>query len=135
MAGMATAQILGNLVKDPESRDAGKSRVANFTLAVNGRRGDADYVSYFDCQAWGRLADVVMQYLQKGRQVLVAGELQQDRWEKDGVKHSRVRLNVANMQMIGSGGGRRQNDDGGESHLPNGDHGDDLPSDTGGAPF
>lgn len=133
MAGMATAQILGNLVKDPESRDAGKSRVANFTLAVNGRRGETDYVSYIDCQAWGRLADVVMQYLQKGRQVLVAGEIQQDRWEKDGVKNSRIRVNVEKMQMIGSGG-RRQNDDGGESHLPNGDN-DDLPSDTGGAPF
>lgn len=138
MSGDATACVLGNLVKDPECRDAGKTRVANFTLAVNKKRNDVDYVSYFDCCAWGRLADVAQQYLSKGRQVYVVGDLVQDRWEKDGVTHSRIRLHVTKMQMLGGGNKSRSGHDDGqyESNLSpesSGGSSDDFPSDA--APF
>jgi hypothetical protein len=40
-------------------------------------------------------------YLVKGQQLAITGELVQDRWEQDGVKRSRVKVNVADIQLLG----------------------------------
>ena len=49
----------------------------------------------------GKTAEALVQYLTKGRQIVVQGELRQERWEKDGQKQSKVRINANAIQLVG----------------------------------
>lgn len=89
--------LMGRLTRDPEQRTTttGKT-VASFSIAVD-RMGAGDATDFFNVTAWEKLGELVMQYLGKGRRVLVQGRLRQDSWEdKDsGKKQSRIEV-VAN---------------------------------------
>lgn len=102
--------LMGNLTRDPELRTtpSGQS-VCSFSLAVNrswqGQDGtQQDAVDYFDITAWGKLGELVNQYLSKGRKCLVQGRLSQRSWEQDGQKRSKVEV-VANDVTFLDGGG------------------------------
>jgi len=96
------AIIVGNLTRDPELRTtpSGQS-VASFAVATNRVWNDAasgerkEAVDYHEVVAWSKLAELASQYLAKGRKVMVVGRLQNQAWEKDGVKHRRTEI-VAN---------------------------------------
>ena len=78
--------IIGRLTADPEIKFTNKgTSVVNFSVAVNRKKGEEDYVSYFDCIAWGDLATGV-EVLKKGDRVIVHGYLNQDRYENKEVK-------------------------------------------------
>jgi single-strand DNA-binding protein len=103
--------LMGNLTRDPETRTtpSGQS-VTSFGLAVNRTWRGADgsnqeSVSYIDCVAWGKTGEVMAQYLQKGRPVLVSGRLEQRSWEKDGQKHSKVEVIIEDFNFVGGGQG------------------------------
>ncbi len=103
--------LMGNLTRDPELRTtpSGQS-VCSFSLAVNRAWQDQsgqtqEAVDYFDVTAWGKLGELVNQYLSKGRKCLVMGRLSQRSWEKDGQKHSKVEV-VANDVTFLDGGGQ-----------------------------
>lgn len=101
--------LMGNLTRDPEVRStpSGQS-VANFTLAVNRTWRGADgsnqeSVSYIDCVAWGKTGEVIAQYIQKGRALLVSGRLDQRSWEQDGQKRSKIEVIVEDFNFVGGG--------------------------------
>lgn len=108
MANLNLVMLIGNLTKDPESRQAGENQVASFSIAVNrkwkGGDGTAkEEVSYFDCEGWRKTGELVMQYLKKGRRVLVSGRLQQDRWQSaEGQNRSRVKIIAESVQFLDS---------------------------------
>lgn len=113
MRGFSKAIITGNLVRDPELRSTGSGTpVCAFSVAVNrvyrGSDGaNKEDVSYFDCSAWGKLADTVSQYAKKGTGVLVSGRLNQRTWEdKNGGKRSTVEIVVEDFNFIGNGSSR-----------------------------
>lgn len=85
--------------------DGGTAR-ANISIAVNRSKRDGDNwvdeVHYFDVTIWGKTAENLKPYLLKGKQVHVEGHLQQDRWEKDGQKYSRVSIVADNVQLLGN---------------------------------
>lgn len=96
---------LGNLVRDPESKMVqakGESvMVTEFSMAINRKFGDK--VDFFDYRAWRGLAETISNYKKKGDQMLVEGELQQDRWTNDaGENRSRVYVLANNVQFTGS---------------------------------
>jgi single-strand DNA-binding protein len=96
---------VGNLTRDAESRMVGESEVARYAVAINGRKrkdGSQD-VMFMDCDHW-RVGNVLA-YLTRGTTVLVEGELEQQHWEKDGQKKSKVVLQVQRVQLLG---GKRQ---------------------------
>lgn len=118
--------LMGNLTRDPELRTtpSGQS-VCSFSLAVNrswqGSDGSQqDAVDYFDVTAWGKLGELVNQYLAKGRKCLVMGRLSQRSWEQDGQKRSKVEV-VANDVTFLDGGGSNA----GRSNYGNGSQSDD----------
>jgi len=94
--------ILGNLTRDPELRTtpSGQS-VANFAVATNRSWNDAsgerrEEVEYCEVVAWGKLGELVSNYLSKGRRVLVVGRLQTRSWDgQDGTKKQRTEI-IAN---------------------------------------
>lgn len=106
--------LMGNLTRDIELRHtSGNQPVANIGLAVNRRwktpEGEnREETTFVDCEAWGRTAEVMAQYLAKGRPVFIEGRLKLDQWEKDGQKFSKLRVVVESFQFIdsrGEGGG------------------------------
>ena len=63
-------------------------------------------MTFVDCEAWGRTAEIMKQYLSKGRPVFIEGRLKLDQWEdKEGKKQSRLRVVVENFQFIGAPAG------------------------------
>lgn len=103
--------LMGRLTRDPEQRTTttGKT-VVSFSLAVD-RVGQEDAADFFDVTAWEKLGDLVMQYLSKGRRVLVQGRLRQDSWDdkETGKKRSRVEVTATDVTFLdgpsGEGGG------------------------------
>lgn len=86
--------LIGNVVNDPEARylEGGK-KVATFAIAVNKKRGEETYTSYFDVAVWGDMADNVVASIHKGDRIVVAGELKQRTYEdREGKKRSAVEL-------------------------------------------
>jgi single-strand DNA-binding protein len=63
-------------------------------------------VDYFDCVAWGKAGELISQYMQKGRAILVSGRLASRSWEQDGAKRSKVEIVVEDFNFIGEGSGR-----------------------------
>lgn len=106
--------LMGRLTRDPEQRTttSGKT-IASFSIAVD-RGGQEDAADFFDVTAWEKLGELVMQYLGKGRRVLVQGRLRQDSWDdkETGKKRSRIEVTATDVTFL----------DG-----PNGDGGDSAP--------
>jgi single-strand DNA-binding protein len=89
---------------------ANERAVADFGLAINRRfKGSdgqmKDEVTFIDVEAWGRTAELVGQYLVKGRACFVEGRLKLDSWEdKDGQKRSKLKVVADSVQFLDSGG-------------------------------
>ena len=110
MADVNHVVLIGRLTRDAELKyTAGGQAVCKFSVAVNRRRkqGDQwiDEPNFFDIVVWGRQGETLNQYLVKGKQVGVDGELRQDRWEQDGQNRSRVEIVANNLQLLGSSAG------------------------------
>ena len=101
--------MVGNLARDPESRQAGEYNVTRLVVAVNDNR-QKDKVSYVDVEAWGKLGEICQKYLTKGRQVLTNGRLVQDTWEKDGNKNSKLYVKADNVQFLGGKGEKSESE-------------------------
>jgi len=97
-----TISIIGRLVSDPTIKytQAAKA-VGNISIAVN-NRFNKDEAYFFDCTAWGRVAELAGEYLRKGSKVGIVGSLQQQRWEKEGKKYSKVIINVEQLEFLDS---------------------------------
>ena len=109
MADINRVILVGRLTRDAELKyTSGGTAVSKFGLAINRRRKVGDQweeeASFFDIVVWGRVAEALNQYLLKGKQVGVDGELRQSRWEQDGQKRSRVEIHANNIQLLGGRG-------------------------------
>lgn len=101
--------LMGHLTRDPELRHIPSgSSVCEFSLAVNRKWKDKggeskEEVSYFDCIAWSRTAEVVAEHVKKGAPLFVEGYLKQDRWDdKDtGQKRSKIKVTAERVQFLG----------------------------------
>ncbi len=123
MANLNKVMLIGNLTRDPDLKyTAGNQAVCELGLAVNRRYKTKDGeeredTTFVDCEAWGKQAEVLKQYLSKGRPLFIEGRLKLDTWEdKDGQKRSKMRVVIENFQFLGGGqGGGSREDGAGES--------------------
>lgn len=101
------AIVMGNLTRDPELRSTPNGQsVASFSVATNrswldtnGKKKDA--VEYHDIVAWGKLAELVSNYLSKGRKVLVVGRLQTRNWDgQDGSKRQKTEIIATDINFV-----------------------------------
>ena len=94
--------LMGRLTRDPEQRTttSGKT-IASFSIAVD-RGGESDAADFFEVTAWEKLGELVVQYLGKGRRVLVQGRLRQDSWDdkETGKKRSRVEVTATDVTFL-----------------------------------
>lgn len=118
MASFNRVILVGNVTRDVELRYIPSgTAVVDIGLAVNDRRKDAagnwvDEPTFVDITIWGKQAEVVNEYCKKGSPLLVEGRLKLDTWEKDGARHSKLRVIAERIQLLSSGGGgvKKQND-------------------------
>ena len=112
--------LMGRLTRDPEQRTTttGKN-IASFSIAVD-RAGQDDAADFFDVTAWEKLGDLVMQYLAKGRRVLVQGRLRQDSWDdkETGKRRTRVEVVATDVTFLDSANGGEGAPAGGQSSRP-----------------
>lgn len=101
--------VIGRLTRDISERDfaytTGGTARLNLSIAVNRsekcNRQWTDKASFFDVTIWGKTAENIKAYLHKGKQIAVDGYLDQQRWEKDGVKYSKVVIIADSVQLLG----------------------------------
>lgn len=102
MSGMYTA--VGRIGRDAESRHTQNgTAVAGFPLAVDVGFGDNKQTLWLDSSLWGKRAEGgLIQYLVKGQQVYVAGEIGTREYQKrDGTPGFAVTLKIAEIDLVG----------------------------------
>lgn len=101
--------IKGNLARDPDFRQVdagGKSTcVVNFTVATSREYTKSDgtrdkITSFIPCEAWDTGAKIIGDSFKKGDLVMIEGSIRNDSWEKEGVKHSSLKIRVNNFSKI-----------------------------------
>jgi single-strand DNA-binding protein len=98
--------LIGRLVRDPELRyTQGGTPVANFSIASNRsytvNSEKKEIVSFFNCIAWNKLGEIIVQYCKKGNRIGIEGRLQQRSWEDQaGNKRSTVEVVTENFQFL-----------------------------------
>lgn len=117
MANFNRIILVGNLTRDPQLKYLpSQMAVVEFGLAVNHKfrtkdGQDREEVLFIDCSCFGKGADIINRYCQKGKQLLVEGRLKYDTWEdkQGGGKRSKHSVIVDNFQLMGgrsdAGGG------------------------------
>jgi single-strand DNA-binding protein len=137
MASVNRVILVGNLTRDPQLKYLpSQTPVAEFGLAMNRRfktatGEDREEVCFVDCSAFGRPAEIINQYCQKGKLIFIEGRLKFDTWEdkQGGGKRSKLSVVVENFQFLGAreggtagagGGGYDASQSGGGDQPPPG---------------
>ncbi len=102
-------QLIGNLTANPELKYIGDSKIAKceFSLAVNKSYKDKNgnkqkQVSFIQCEAWKRTAEILAEYVTTKRPIMVTGELEQQRWKdkETGKNRSRLVVRVGRLVLL-----------------------------------
>ncbi|MDP4584843.1 MAG: single-stranded DNA-binding protein [Verrucomicrobiales bacterium] len=127
MPNLNKVQLMGNITRDPEVRYTPKgTAVTDISLAINRSFNSDDgerreETTFVDITFWGRQAEVIGEYMKKGRPLYVEGRLQLDSWEDktSGQQRSRLKVVGENFQFLGgrddAGGGGGGGGGGGQS--------------------
>lgn len=111
MPNLNKVMLMGNLTRDIELRHTPNTNtaIAQIGLAVNRKwrtpEGETkEEVTFVDCEAWGKTAEILSQYLKKGRPVYLEGRLKLDQWQdkESGQNRSKIKVVVESFQFIDS---------------------------------
>lgn len=108
MKDINIVSLTGRLTREMEIKyTPSGTPVGKFSLAVNRnkKRGDkwVDEASFFECALFGKSSESLAQYLIKGKQVALSGEMRQERWtSQDGQNQSRIVVVISSISLMGS---------------------------------
>lgn len=114
MPNLNKVMLMGNLTRDPELRyTPNNTAVANLGMAINRTwfnkqtNEKQDETTFVDLEAWGRTAEVLNQYLKKGRPLYVEGRLKLDQWQdkESGGNRSKLKIVIESFEFLDSRGG------------------------------
>lgn len=106
MSNLNVVTLIGRLTKDPELRyTQDGTAVANFSLAINEYHTDQagnkkENTLFVECEAWRKNAENVSEFIKKGKGLIVHGKLKLDKWEKDGVKRSKLKVVAKSIKFF-----------------------------------
>ena len=94
--------LTGRLTREPELREIGSDNaVMRFALAVaDGVYNGEKQTQFITCVAWNRIADTIKQFCKKGDMLSIVGKLQENNYEKDGVKHYQTEVYVTEIELL-----------------------------------
>ena len=118
MNNLNSVNISGNLTADAELKYTSNNKaIATFTVAVNRKWGDTEEVSFIDCKMFGKLAESISKYMDKGKQVVIGGRFSQERWQtNEGNNRSKIVVIADFVQIVG--GDRQSNVNGDGYRAP-----------------
>ena len=105
MASFNQLQLIGRLGKDPETRYTTQGTgITHFSVATSKKRDGEERTEWHDIVTFGKTAEFCAQYLAKGREVFVQGELQSREYvDKNGIKRKTWEVVADKVQALGSG--------------------------------
>lgn len=92
---------IGRITRDPDIRQSGETKIARYTLAVD-RRNRQEGADFIPCVCFGKSADFVEKYLQKGMKIAVEGRIQTGSYEKNGQKVYTTDIIVESHEFVES---------------------------------
>lgn len=94
--------IIGNVGQTPTIRTAGETKIASFTVATTERFKDKEETEWHNVSVFGKLAEVVEKYVDKGTQLYVEGRIKTEKYtDKNGVERTATRVIANTIQMLG----------------------------------
>lgn len=109
--------ITGRTSADPDMKYITADRVvASFNVAVNRAKDSSgnEVTDWFKCEFWGKQAEIAGEYVKKGTLISVVGACHIEKWEKEGVKRSTVKIKGDSFKLLSS-----KNDNTNESPTTN----------------
>ena len=111
--GLNKVMLIGNLGQDPEVRfTAGGLAICNFSIAINERKKDGEewveHVEWVRIACFGKTAENVGKYMEKGKSVHVEGKIQTRSYEKDGEKKWSTEVIASNVLFLSGQGGEQK---------------------------
>ena len=105
MASKALIVLVGHVGSVEELKQTSKGTpVLGFSLAVNTGYGDRKICTWYRCSFFGKGAEAVAQYIEKGKNLMVTGEPCLENWEKqDGTKGQSLKVFVQDLTLLSSG--------------------------------
>lgn len=105
------AQLIGNITQTPELKQTNTGKnVVSFSIATNRTYIDSagqkvSEADFHNVVAWGKLAEIISQYCQKGQKLFIEGRMQTRSWDDpEGKKHYKMEIVADNMIMLGGKG-------------------------------
>ena len=101
---MNSVNVIGRLTKPNEPKtynsQNGNGRVLKNTIAIKGKKKDESY--FVDFTAWGKTAEYLAQYSNKGDKIAISGELVQESWQdnQSGQTRSKISINAVNVEVL-----------------------------------
>ena len=104
---MNAVSLVGNLTRDPESRDCGGHQKCSFGIAVpdgKDKKTGEERTMFIDVTAWNKKAALCMQYINKGDKIGVTGKLQLDQWQdrETGARRSKHSITLMDITFLSS---------------------------------
>ena len=132
--GINKVILVGNVGRDPEIKSLPSGiRLATVSLATTDRRSKDESgnprTEWHRLVFWDRMVDIVEQYVTKGKQLYIEGQIRTRSWDQDGQKKYSTEVHVREMELLGS----RPSSGGGESRDPGPSGG--FPDDSDDVPF
>lgn len=103
MSDLNSCSFTGRLTRDAETQTVGSkgTSLTKFAIANNTGFGQYAKTQFFNCQMWGKAGEAVKQYLTKGKQVAVTGQLENSKWTgNDGIEHDSWTLTVSSVTLL-----------------------------------
>ena len=97
---MNKAILIGNVGKDPETRQINETTLSTFSLATSEKWKNGERTDWHTVKVWGKLSEVVEKYVKKGMKVCIEGRIQYDKLEKDGETKYFTSINADRMEML-----------------------------------
>ena len=103
MSDLNVCTFIGRVTRDAEMAVVGakNTTIVKWGIANNTGFGQYEKTNFFNCQMWGKAGEAIKQYLVKGKQIAVTGELEDTSWTgNDGVKHQQWTLTVSKISLL-----------------------------------
>lgn len=105
MKGLNKVMLIGRVGADPVMKGEGERMIASITLATTEKRKDQEETEWHRVAFFGKLAEIVHDYVKKGSALYVEGKLRTRSYEQDGVKKYATEILASEMNMLDSKGG------------------------------
>lgn len=98
--------LMGRLVRQPEIKESGETKYLQFTLAVNRKytkKDDEVTADFLSCTAFGKTAEFISNYFDKGQQIIVEGRVQNNTYkDEEGKQKSKTGIVVEAVEFCGN---------------------------------